>query len=133
VNLPTNGSGGPIRLHLDGLVDEARQLARQRLENGVDVGGRDARRETVHQRIVGREPARLPEQRRLVAHQVHDLLQMGREQLEVIGLARLHPEHLGARGGLGQARNQRRRRRNRMVALAAHLAQVGERPILQLR
>jgi len=58
---------------------------------------------------------------------------MGRQQFEVIRLLGLDPEHLGARGGLGQARDQRRRSRNRMVALAAHLVQIGERPVFQLR
>ena len=41
-------------------------------------------RELVDQRIVGRQTQRLPEQRRLVAHQVHDLLQVRGEQLEAV-------------------------------------------------
>ena len=66
-------------LHLDGLVDEARELARQGLEDGVDIGRGDAGREAIHQRIVRCEPPRLPQQRSLVAHQVHHLFQVRRE------------------------------------------------------
>ncbi len=119
-------------LDFDGLVDETGELARQCFEYGVDIARGNARRKSVHQRVVGRQPPRLPEQRRLVAHQAHHFLQMGREQFEVIGLLGLDPIHLGARRGLGEARDERRRGRNRMVALAAHLVQIGERPILQL-
>ena len=39
---------------------------------------------------------------------------------------------LGAGGRLGEARDQRQRGRDRVVALAAHLAQVGELPVLEL-
>jgi len=96
----------------------------------VDVGRRNARRKSVHQRVVGRQTPRLPQQRCLVAHQVHDLFQVGREQFEVIGLFGLDPETPSARArGLGQARDQRRRGRNRMIALAAHLVQIGQRPV----
>ena len=58
---------------------------------------------------------------------------MGRQQLEVIGLLGLDPKHLGARGSLCETRDQRRRSRDGVIALAAHLVQIGERPILQLR
>ena len=105
----------------------------KRLENRVDIRGRDTRRKRIDQGVVGREPAGLTEQRRLVAHQMHDLFEVRREQFEVIGLARLDPEDLGARGRLRQARDQRRRRRDGVVALPAHLAQIRERPILELR
>ncbi len=89
------------------MIDEARELARQRLEYGVDIRRRNARRKRIDQGIVGREPARLPEQRRLVAHQVHHLFQVRREQFEVIGLSGFDPEDFGARGGFGQACDQR--------------------------
>jgi hypothetical protein len=122
-----------LRLQRDRLVDQAGELARQGLENRVDVRGRDARREHLDQRIVRCETAGLAEQRRLVAHQMHDLLEVGRKQLEVVGLARLDPEHLGTGRRLREARDQRRRRRDRMIALTAHLAQVRERPVVELR
>ena len=49
--------------------------------NMVSISGcRNARHEAVHQRIVGREPTCLPEQRCLVAHQVHHLFQVWRQQ-----------------------------------------------------
>ena len=126
-------NGRAIRLHLDGLIDEPGKLARQRLEDGVDIRGRDTRRERIDQRVVGGEPARLTQERGLVAHQLDHLFEVGRENLEIARLARLDPEHLGARRRLRQARDQGGRRRDGMVALATHLAQVGERPILELR
>ena len=97
--------------------------------SAVEIPGR----ESIDQRVVRRQAARLAEQRRLVAHQVDDFLEVRREQFEVIRLLGLDPKHLGARGGLGEPRNQRRRRCNGVIALAAHLAQIGERPILELR
>src|ERR1700733_14705854 len=42
--LAAERSGCPIRLYFDGLIDEPGKLARQRLEDGVDIRGRDARR-----------------------------------------------------------------------------------------
>ena len=50
------GRGGAIGLNFNGLIDESRELARQRLEDGVDIRGRDARRECIDQGIVGRKP-----------------------------------------------------------------------------
>ena len=125
--------GRAVRLDFDGLVDKARELARQGLEDRVDVRRGNARRESVDQGIVGCEAARLTQQGGPVAHQMHHLFQVRRQDLEVVGLARLDPEHLGASGGLGQARDQRGWRGNGMVALAAHFPQVGHLPILQLR
>jgi len=61
------------------------------------------------------------------------LLQMRRKQFEVVGFLGLHPKNFGARRGFGETRNQRRRGGNGVVALPAHLAQVGKRPILHLR
>ena len=121
------------RLNFDGLVDEARELARQRLEYGVDVGGRNTGREAVDQGVVRRQTARLAEQCGLVAHQMDHLFQMRRKQFEVVGLLGLDPKHFGARRRLGEPRNQRRRSGDGVVALPAHLAQIGERPILHLR
>ena len=57
---------------------------------------------------------------------------MRRKYFEIIGLAGLDPEDFGPRRGLGEARDQRRWRRDGVVALAAHLAQIGERPVLEL-
>jgi hypothetical protein len=62
---------------------------------------------------------------------VHDLFQVRREVLELAGLARLQPFHLGLRRRLGQARNQRHRCGDGEIALATHLAQVGDLPVLE--
>jgi len=84
--------------------------------------------------IVGCQPPRLTQQCRFVPHQVDDLFQMRSEDLEVVGLAGLDPEDFGAGRGLRQgARSMKAGGRDGMVALAPHLAQVRERPILQLR
>ena len=64
---------------------------------------------------------------------MHDLLQVRREQLEVVGLLGFDPIHLGPRGRFRETRDQGRRRRDCVIALPAHLAQVRERPILELR
>ena len=64
---------------------------------------------------------------------MNHLFQMRREQFEVVGLLGLDPKNLGARGGFGETRNQRWRGCNGVVALPAHLAQIGEGPILHLR
>jgi hypothetical protein len=122
VNFPVSGTGA-----------RSGELARQRFEYGIDIRGRYAGRECVDQGIVGRQAARLSEQRRLIAHQGHHLFQVRGEQFEIVGLARLDPEEFRPRRRLRQARDQGRRSRNGMVALPAHLAQVGERPILELR
>ena len=82
-NLPVSGSSGRLSCTRDRLADQRRQPARERLEHGVDVGRGEAGAELIHQRIVGREIQRLAEQRRLVAHQVDDLLEMRREHLEL--------------------------------------------------
>jgi len=73
----------------DRLADQRRQAPRERLEHGIDVGGGQPRAELIDQRVVGGEVQRLAEQARLVAHQVHDLFQVGREAGELA---------LGARG-----------------------------------
>ena len=62
----------------------------------------------------------------------------GDEHVEVVRLARLAPARLGAGESLGHARDQRLRRRDRMVVQAAHLAQVrglpaGERLGIRIR
>jgi hypothetical protein len=60
------------------------------------------------------------------------LLQVWRQHLEVVGLARLDPEDFRARRRFGQARDQRRRRCDGMIALPAHFAQIRARPIIEL-
>src|SRR6202453_2439781 len=94
--------------------------------------GETPRGERVDERIVGRQTAGLTEERGLVPHQRDHFLEMRREYFEIIGLARLDPEDLGSRRSLGETGDQRRRRRDGVVALAAHLAQVRERPVLEL-
>ena len=121
----------PLRLQRQRLANQARQPPRQRLENRVDVGGGDTGRKLVHQRVVRRQAQRLSQQRRLVAHQVHYLLQMRREQIEIILPPGLGPMHLGARSGPCQARDQRHRSSDGVVALAAHFVQIGQLPVLQ--
>src|ERR1700722_20275198 len=59
--------------HLDGLIDEAGEPARQRFEYGIDVGRRHARRKAVDQCVIRRQSARLAEQRRLVSDQMNHL------------------------------------------------------------
>ncbi len=83
-------------LQCNGLPNEGRQPARQRLEHGVDVSGGDSGAEFIHQRVVRREVQGLAQQRRFVAHQMHDLLQMRRENLELALLTRFQPTRLGA-------------------------------------
>src|SRR5580658_4914248 len=68
------------RLNFDGLIDEARQLARQRLEYGIDVCRRNTGSKAIDQGIVRSKAACLTQQRGLVAHQMDDLFQMGRKQ-----------------------------------------------------
>ncbi len=121
------------RLNLDRLADQTRQLARQRLEDRVDIRGGYARREAIDQRIVGGKAPGLAQQGSLVAHQVHDLLQVRREQFEVVRLLGLHPVNLGARRSLCQPRDQRRRCGNGMVTLPAHLVQIRQWPVIELR
>src|SRR5207244_7560544 len=41
------------------------------------------------------------------------------------------PARFGARGGLREARNERRGGRDRVIALPAHLVQVGDLPVLE--
>ena len=120
-----------IGLQLDHLVDQARELARQRLEQRVDLLRGDARAELVDQRVVGLQGERLSEECSLVSHQRDDFFQVRREQREVVLLPRLQPLHLGARRGPRQPGNQRLRRRDRMIALTAHLAQVRELPVFE--
>ena len=86
LNLPAERNGRAVGLHLDGLIDEPRELARQGLEDAVDIRGRDTRRERVDQRVVGREPARLAQERRLVAHQLDDFFEVRRENLKSLAL-----------------------------------------------
>ena len=113
----------------DGLADKRRQPTRKSLEHRIDVRGSDPRGEGIHQRIVGGEIERLPEERRLVAHQMHHLLEVRREQLELPLGTCLEPVRLGAGGGLGQAGNQADRRRDGMVALPAHLPKIRDLPV----
>ena len=129
--LADDGQHRPLLLAREHFADEARQAARQRLEHGVDLAGGEPGAELIDQRVIGREVARLAQQLRLVAHQVDDFFEVRREIFELAGLARVQPFRLGLGRGLRQARHQRHRRRDREVALTAHLAQVGDLPVLE--
>ena len=128
-NLPVSGGSGARFLQRDRFANERRQAPRQRLEHGVDVGGGDAGTELIDQRIVGREIERLSEQCRLVADQMDDFLEMRSEQFELALLARFEPAGFGARGRLRQARDQSNGSGDRVVALATHLAKIGDLPV----
>ena len=116
-------------LHGDRFADQRREPARQRLEHGVDIRGGQSGAELVHQCIVRSEIERLAEERRLVPHQVDHFLQVRRERLELALGAGLEPARFGARSGFGEARHERNRGGDRMVALAAHLVQVRDLPV----
>ena len=113
------------RIRLGRRRDEPEQL--------VDVRAQEPGAELVDQRVVGREPERLGQHLRLVARQRDDLFEVRREQREVVLLLGLEPARLGERRRPGETRDQRQRRGDRVVALAAHLAQVRELPVLELR
>ena len=66
----------PAVLHGDRLANERGQAAGERLEHRIDVRGGQARAELVDQRVIGREVQRLPQQRGLVAHQMHHFLEV---------------------------------------------------------
>src|SRR5256885_14181287 len=57
------------------------------------------------------------------------LFRSRRERFEFALGARLEPARFGARGGLGEARHERDRGGDGMVALPAHLVQVGDLPV----
>ena len=120
---------GSFLLQRHRLADQCRQAARQRLEHRIDVGHRDTGAELVDQRVVWREIQRLAQQLRLVAHQMQHFLEVRREQREVVAAPRGDPFHLGRRGRAREARDERHRRRDRMIALAAHFTQVRELPV----
>ena len=94
------------RLNFDGLIDEARQLARQRLEYGIDVGCRNTGSKAVNQGVVRSQAACLAEQCSLIAHQMDHLFQMRRKQFEVVCLLGLDPKNFRAGRGFGETRNQ---------------------------
>jgi len=118
-------------LQCDHLAYERRQPPRERLESALDIRGADAGAELIDQCIVGRKVQGLAEQRSLVAHQVHDLLEMRGEDFEPTLLPGLEPVDLGARGRSRQPGDQRDRRRDGMVALTPHLAEVRDLPLAQ--
>ena len=112
-------------------ADQAWQAAAQRLEHRIDFRRGLARAEFIDQRVVRRQVARLAQQLRLVAHQVHDLFEVRREVLELSGFPRLQPFRLGLGGRLGEARHQRHGSCDGEIALPAHLAQIGDLPVLE--
>ncbi len=120
-------------LQLDRLADQVRQPAADHAEQLIDAFGQETGAEFVDQRIVGGQAERLRKHRGLVARERDDLLEVRREQREAVLLLGFEPAHLGQRGGLRQPGDQRQRRRDGVVALAAHFAQVGELPVLELR
>ncbi len=120
-----------LLLLFERFADHARQAARQGLEDRVDVRGAHAGAEFIDQRVVGREVQRLAKQRCLVAHQQQHLLEVRREQRIVVVAARGQPLALGDRRGARQPRDQRHGRGNGVIALAAHLAQVRDLPVLE--
>src|SRR6185437_16951624 len=75
--------GWTALLRCDCLADERGKTPRKPLEHGVDVGRGDAGAELIHERVIRREIEGLSEQRRLVAEEVDDLLQVRREELEL--------------------------------------------------
>ncbi len=137
---PLLGGREPAREHPDRPLDlgvehfrhQGRQAPRQRGEGAAEFLGEQAGGEFVGQRVVGLQPEMLPEHRGATARQLDHLGQMRRQHLEVTLLARLQPLGLGAGDGAREARDQRWRRRDRMIPLAAHLAQVGDLPVLQV-
>ena len=60
----------------DAVGDERGQAARHRPEHGVDIERGESRGELIHQGVIRGEVQGLAQKRRLVAHQVHDLLQL---------------------------------------------------------
>ncbi len=131
-DLARDGQRRTAGLQLDDVADQGRQPRRERTEQPVDLGSEKAGTEAVDQRVVGLEAERLRQHLGLVARQCHDLLEVRHEQRKVGLLLGLEPADLGDRGGAGEARDQRDRRGDGAVALAAHLAQVGELPVLEL-
>src|SRR5205814_5267352 len=77
------------------------------------------------------EVERLAEKGSLVPHQMDHFLEVRRKGLEFALRAGLEPARFGARGGLREARNERRGGRDRVIALPAHLVQVGDLPVLE--
>ena len=127
-NRPSIGSAGAAACISIASVTSAGQPLRQRREDRLDVARQQSRRELVRERVPGIERETLSEELRLAAHQLDRLLELRREHVEVVRLARLAPARLGAREGLGHARDQRLRRRDRVVVEPAHLAQVRRLP-----
>ncbi len=134
--LPGRGKVAPERQRLDLATEDALEKLRQELgerrEQRVDLSGRDAGLVAVEERIVGRETECLALRRRLLAGEPHHLLERRAEQSEVGLLARLAPEHLGLRGGAHEGRDQLRGHRGGAPIAAAHLAQIGRLPCVQL-
>ena len=124
LTLPPIGSGGVLRLQFDGLADQARQAPADEPEQLVDVRAQEAGAELVDQRVVGRQVQRLREHLRLVARQRHDLLEVRCEQRKVILLLGLEPARLGSEVARASRGHENQRHGDRMVAFAAHLAQV---------
>ena len=81
-------------LDRDRLAGQAGQATRERLEHGVDVGGHEPGAELVHECIVRRQVQGLAEERGLVAHQMHDFFEVGREAVELALRACLEPATL---------------------------------------
>ena len=123
----------PLGLQFDGFAYQVGQAPDHDLEQLVDIGAQEAGAEAIDERIVRREPERLRQHLRLVARQRDHFFEMRREQREVVVLARLEPTHFCERRGTCKPGDQRERSGDRVVALAAHLTQVGELPVLELR
>ena len=131
LNLPTMGSTGRCSWRAStSRISPGRRRASALNIASISRRG-EPRAELIDQRVVRREIARLAEQLRLVAHQVNHFFEVRREVFELAGLARVQPLRFGLGRSLGQARDQRHRRRDREVALPAHLAQVRDLPVLE--
>src|SRR5512138_55328 len=130
-NSPRQLDGRTRCLEVDDFLYESLQAPSERREDAVDLFRRQARTELIDQRVIGTQLERLTEQRGFIAREVDDLFEVRGEQTEVALLLRLEPTHLRARGRLGEARDEILRRRHRVLAGAAHLAQVRELPIFE--
>ena len=118
-------------LHGNHFADQRWQAPRNGLEDRIDIVAGNTRAVLIDEGVVGREVQRLAEQRRLVPHQHHHLFQVRGEDLEAALGTRLQPMRLSLGGRMRQTRHEIRRRRDGVIALAAHFAQIGDLPVIQ--
>ena len=114
-------------------VDHRRQRLGQRVEQRVHGGAAAAGVEAVEQRVVGAQGQRVGEALRLLAGQLEERLEMGREHREVRAGPRLAPHHLGLGRRGGKPLDERARQRRRADVLAAHEGEVAVVVVVEVR